>query len=73
VLDGLKLERAGVPAASIVTEPFIGSGRTMASVWGVPDYKFLVTSHPIGNLKDDQLNRMADELAEQVIDFLQNQ
>jgi len=71
VLDGLKLEQAGIPTASIVTTPFIGTGQAMATSWGVKAYPFLVTSHPIANLTEDELNAQADELATQVIDFFQ--
>ena len=72
MLDGLKLEQAGIPTASIVTTPFIGTGQAMAASWGVQDYQFLVTSHPIANLTEDELNSQADELAIQVLDFFQN-
>ncbi len=71
MLDGLKLEQAGIPTASIVTTPFIGTGQAMATSWGVKAYPFLVTSHPIANLTEDELNAQADELATQVIDFFQ--
>ena len=71
MLDGLKLEQAGMPTASIVTTPFIGTGQAMATGWGVKAYPFLVTSHPIANLTEDELNAQADELATQVIDFFQ--
>ena len=71
MLDGLKLEQAGIPTASIVTTPFIGTGQAMATSWGVKGYPFLVTPHPIANLTEDELNAQADELATQVIDFFQ--
>jgi len=72
VLDGLKLERAGIPTASIVTTPFIATGRAMAASWGVQDYRFLVTAHPIANLTEGELDTRADELAAQVLDFFQS-
>ena len=72
MLDGLKLERAGIPTASIVTTPFIATGRAMAVSWGVQNYQFLVTAHPIANLTEDELDIRADELAAQVLDFFQN-
>ena len=72
MLDGLKLERAGIPTASIVTTPFIATGRAMAASWGVQNYQFLVTAHPIANLTQDELDTRADELAAQVLDFFQN-
>jgi hypothetical protein len=72
VLDGLKLEQAGIPAASIVTTPFMGTAQAMAKSWGVKNYQFLVTPHPIANLTQEQLNTQANELATQVIGFFQS-
>jgi len=42
----------------------------MAVNWGVPSYEFLVTSHPIANLSEAELNAKADELTAQVVAFL---
>ncbi len=69
MLDGLKLERIGIPTAAIVTAPFVATGRAMADSWGVEDYRFLVTEHPIANLTDTELDARADRLVEQVIAF----
>ena len=41
MLDGIVLEKAGVPSASIVTDVFELTGRAMAEQWGVPTYRFL--------------------------------
>jgi hypothetical protein len=70
VLDGIKLERAGIPAVAIITAPFIATAQAMAKSWGAPTYEFIVTSHPIANLNETELNAKADELTEQVIRFL---
>lgn len=69
MLDGLKLERSSIPTVAIVTAPFVATGRAMADSWGVEDYRFLVTEHPIANLTDVELDARADRLVEQVIDF----
>ena len=66
MLDGILLEKAGVPAVSIVTEPFQETGVEMATSWGVPDYRFLLMPHPIANLSDRELEQRADELFPQV-------
>jgi len=57
VLDGIVFEKVGIPAASIVTDVFEGTGRAMAVAWGVPNYKFLALPHPIANLTDAQLEQ----------------
>jgi len=70
VLDGILLEKSGIPAVSIVTEPFRVTGEEMAGTWGVPDYKFLEMPHPIANLSDAALDEQADRLLESVIGLL---
>jgi hypothetical protein len=70
VLDGIKLEQAGLPVVAIVTTPFIATARAMAMNWGAPAYEFVVTSHPIANLSAAELNAKAEELTTQVVQFL---
>ena len=71
MLDGIKLERAGIPAVSIVTHVFVETGAEMAASHGVPDYQFLVTPHPIANLSEAQLDATADQLTGEVVAYLQ--
>jgi hypothetical protein len=70
VLDGILFEKVGLPAASIVTDVFEGTGRAMAQTWGVPTYKFLSLPHPIANLSDAQLDQRAREIAPEVVKLL---
>jgi hypothetical protein len=70
VLDGIVFEKVGIPAASIVTDVFEGTGRAMAVSWGVPNYKFLALPHPIANLTDAQLEQRAREIAPEVVKLL---
>ena len=70
MLDGILLEKAGIPAVSIVTEPFRVTGEEMAKTWGVPEYRFLDMPHPIANLSEDELNARADDLVEEVVSLL---
>jgi hypothetical protein len=67
VLDGILLEKAGIPAVSIVTAPFRVTGEEMAKTWGIPEYRFLDMPHPIANLSEEELNARADDLVEQVV------
>jgi hypothetical protein len=66
VLDAILMEQQGVPAVAIVTAPFRQTGRAMAESWGAPDYPFLDCPHPIGNLAEPDLDKIADALAESV-------
>jgi len=70
VLDGILLEKAGVPSASIVTDVFEITGRVMAEQWGVPYYKFLAMPHPIANLTEAQLDQRARGIAADVAKLL---
>jgi acetyl-CoA carboxylase beta subunit len=66
VLDAILMERAGVPAIAIVTEPFRPTGEAMTAAWGMAGYAFLATPHPIANLADSELDERADRLLEAV-------
>jgi hypothetical protein len=70
VLDGILLEKAGVPAASIITDVFEKTGRAMAEQWGQPHYRFLAMPHPIANLSDAELDQRAREIAPEVVKLL---
>ena len=70
MLDGILLEKAGVPSASIVTDVFEVTGRAMAQQWGVPYYRFVVMPHPIANLTEGQLDQRAREIAPEVVKLI---
>jgi hypothetical protein len=70
VLDGILFEKAGVPAASIITDVFEMTGRAMATQWGQPNYRFLAMPHPIANLTDAELDQRAREIAPEVVKLL---
>ena len=70
MLDGILLEKAGIPAVSIVTAPFRITGAEMAKNWGVPDYRFLDMPHPIANLTESELGRRAETIIDDVIKLL---
>jgi hypothetical protein len=70
VLDGILLEKHGVPSASIVTDVFEVTGRAMAEQWGQPYYKFLIMPHPIANLTEAELDQRAREMVPEVVKLL---
>ncbi|MEV4568196.1 UGSC family (seleno)protein [Nonomuraea sp. NPDC049419] len=70
VADGVALERAGVPAVSVVTEPFLAAGRAMAEVCGFPGYAFAVVRHPVAGLGADGLRGRAAEVLPGVLSVL---
>ncbi len=70
MLDGILLERAGIPAVAIITEPFRATGQEMARTWGAPRYRFVEMPHPLGNLTDEELEARVDGILEQVLVLL---
>ncbi len=70
MLDGILLEKAGVPSASIITDLFEVTGRAMAQQWGLPHYKFLCLPHPIANLTEAELDRRARSITPDVVKLL---
>ncbi len=70
MLDGIVFEKVGIPAASIVTDVFEGTGHAMAQSWGVPEYRFLAVPHPIANLMDGDLDARARAIAPEVVRLL---
>ncbi|MBI2543748.1 MAG: hypothetical protein HYW16_00720 [Candidatus Rokubacteria bacterium] len=70
MLDGILLEKVGVPSASIVTDIFEVTGRAMAEQWGIPYYRFLVMPHPTANLTEAELDQRAREIAPEVVKLL---
>ncbi len=70
MLDGILLEKNGIPSASIVTDVFEVTGRAMAEQWGLPYYKFLAMPHPIANLTEAQLDQRAREMTPHIVKLL---
>jgi hypothetical protein len=46
VRDTVELEWAGVPSVAIVHEAMSGSARAIATVSGMPDYRFITVGYP---------------------------
>jgi hypothetical protein len=70
VHDGIHLDRAGVPAATICTDHFVATGKATATVWGVPDYPVIYMPHPLSTLTDEELQAQVQRLVEPVVRIL---
>ena len=68
--DGIHVEKAGLPSATICTDRFIPTAKGMAKMWGAEDYPTIFTEHPIENLDLDQLRQRAEGLAPEVVTIL---
>jgi len=64
------MEKLGIPAAVICTEPFISSGKAMAVAHGFPDYPFVVVPHPINATPFNMLDQWVENCLPQVVRLL---
>ncbi|MEZ5376903.1 MAG: hypothetical protein R2733_10365 [Acidimicrobiales bacterium] len=62
----MQFEARGLPAAAIVTQPFVATCAAMAEVNGFPDYLFAVVPHPVTSLTSDQVLALADAITGRV-------
>ena len=60
MLDAVRFEELGLPAAAILTEPFMATGKVMAELQGFADYPFATVPHPVASLSVEQINAVAD-------------
>lgn len=67
VADGINFERAGLPAAVVLTDAFEVTGRTMAGVQGAPDYEWVRTQHPMAVLTEDEVRQRARTLLPEIV------
>jgi hypothetical protein len=70
VADGTIFEKRGIPAAAIITTAFTHSADAMARRHDFLNYRYAMVSHPIGNLKPDQIKERAAEALPQVLAIL---
>ncbi len=68
--DGIHVENAGIPSATICTDRFVPTAQGMAKMWGAEDYPTIFTPHPIENLTREALRTRAEELAPIVVRVL---
>ena len=61
--DGILLERAGLPAVSLCTDPFVLTARAMARSYGFPGFEYVSIPHPVASLSTAQIrDRVRDML-----------
>ena len=70
MLDGILLERRGVPAAAICTELFVPNGKAIAEAHGAPDYPFALVPHPLASASPTELAREAKQVLPEVLRLL---
>lgn len=60
MLDAINLEKQGIPAVAVVTEPFAQTAAAVAGLHGMPGYPFVVVPHPFGSLDEAAVQARAD-------------
>lgn len=70
MLDGILLERRGLPSAVICTDIFRETGRAMAEQNGAPDYPFVSVPHPIASATEEELAERARRAMPEVVEIL---
>ncbi|MBW3664274.1 MAG: hypothetical protein KY469_14330 [Actinobacteria bacterium] len=68
--DAVELERHGVPAVVVVTEPFHGLADATAAARGAEGFPVVVVRHPLAPLGDDDLRAEAERVAIDVLTAL---
>jgi hypothetical protein len=68
--DGILLERAGLPAVSICTDPFALTARAMANAYGFPGFEYVSIPHPVASLTSVQISVLVRDLLPDLLRIL---
>ena len=70
MLDAISFEKRGIPAAAIITEPFMPTAEAIAVMSGLPGYRVAVIPHPVGSLNHAEVMARGEAVASRVLDLL---
>ena len=70
MLDAIGFEKVGIPAAVVITEPFVPTAEAMARLAGMPGYPYAVLPHPIGSLGPGEVAERADRIVKRIAALL---
>ena len=70
MLDAISFEKRGIPAAAIITEPFVLTAAAIAELAGLPGYPSAVIPHPVGSLTPAEVRARAEAIAPRVAELL---
>ncbi|GAA3731409.1 hypothetical protein GCM10022225_11580 [Plantactinospora mayteni] len=68
--DGILLERGGIPAVSICTEPFKIPADAMARAYGFPGFQYLLTPHPVASLTLVEVRERVVQMTPRILEIL---
>jgi hypothetical protein len=70
VLDAITFEKRGIPAAVVITEPFVPTAEEIARLAGMPGYPYAVLPHPVGSLTPAEVAERAAAVVARVAALL---
>jgi hypothetical protein len=70
VRDLVRLERKGIPAAGVGTQPFVDEALEQARLLGMPDLRMVLIPHPVQLLTPAELRARADEAFPRIVERL---
>jgi len=68
--DAITAEKAGIPAAAVMTDAFVGTADALARACGLPGYPFAVIPHPIAPDGHEALRRKAAAAVTRCVELL---
>ena len=68
--DAITAEKAGIPAAAVMTEAFVATADALAGACGLAGYPYAVIPHPIAPDGDDALRRKAVAAVTRCVELL---
>ena len=68
--DGISIARLGIPSVALITEEFWPQGDFVAQSLGMPDAPRVKLPHPIAGSGHDNMLRIANEVADEIIERL---
>ncbi|MFH1484865.1 MAG: hypothetical protein ABIH46_02245, partial [Chloroflexota bacterium] len=66
----MEIEKLGVPVATIISQDFTGLAQSESKALGFPAMPIVAVPHPFGNLKRDEVRRIADSVADEIVHVL---
>lgn len=70
MVDGIILDRAGIPTAVLCTDAFSGIADATAAMQGLPGYKYVAVSHPVEGRSESELMELSSQFIDEVIEIL---
>jgi len=70
--DAITAEKAGTPAAAVMTTAFVATADALARACGMPGYRYAAIAHPIAPDGDEALHSKAAAAVARCVELLTN-